>query len=277
LQFVSVEYDHKSEKYQKWSKQPETVNIELEKESETATIAVDGNGRMWLASDAENEMHVRWSDPPYENWSDPVVIAQGVRPDDICAVTSFPDGNVGVFWSNQNTQRFGFRMHKKGGSPEKWAEDEVPASGSAMNIHKGMADDHINFAVSSNGTLYVAVKTSYDTEGYPLVGLLVRRPDGKWDKLHNIDDEGSRAIVLLSDKHKCIFVVYSSYRDHQIVCKKSDAKNIMFGERKVLLESGKIKSSINNATGPKHTFEDEVVVIASERDGAKSVRLHCGR
>ena len=31
----------------------------------------------------------------------------------------------------------------------------------------GMADDHMNVAVASDGTLYAAVKTSYDTAGYP--------------------------------------------------------------------------------------------------------------
>ena len=38
-----------------------------------------------------------------------------------------------------------------------------------------MADDHLNVAVASDGTLYAAVKTSYDTAGYPKIAMLVRR------------------------------------------------------------------------------------------------------
>ena len=274
---VSVEYDTGLKRYVKWKQRPDLVNIELEKEAETATIAVDGYGRMWLASDSDSTMNVRWSDSPYDKWSNPVVVAKGVKRDDICAVTSFPDGNVGIFWSNQNTQRFGFRMHKAGDKPEKWTKDEVPASGSALNVEKGMADDHISFAVSTDGTLFVAVKTSYDTEGYPLIGLLVRRPSGIWDKLYNVDDEGSRANVLLSEKHKCIFVVYSSYRDHQLVCKISDMDDIMFSDRRVLIKGKNIKNSINNVTGPKYNFCDDVVIISSENGAAKSVKVCCAR
>ena len=42
-----------------------------------------------------------------------------------------------------------------------------------------MADDHIHLAVASNGTLYAAVKTSYDSSGYPKIALLVRRRVGR--------------------------------------------------------------------------------------------------
>ena len=276
-QLVSVEYDSDAKRYEIWSRRPQPANIDLEKESETATIAIDGEGKMWVASDGDSEMYIRWSNFPYGEWSEPVTVAKGIHRDDICAVTSFPDGNIGIFWSNQNTQRFGFKIHKAGDNPGKWTEDEIPASGSALNIHKGMADDHINFAVASDGTLYVAVKTSYDTEGYPLIGLLLRHPDGKWDKLYNVDDEGSRAIVLLSKKHNCIFVVYSSYRDHEIVCKISNMQNIKFSERVVLIDEEKGKNSINNVTGPKYTFKDEVVIVASENGTAKSMKVKCER
>ena len=36
-------------------------------------------------------------------------------------------------------------------------------------------------AVAADGTLYAAVKTSYDSSGYPKIALLVRRPNGVWD------------------------------------------------------------------------------------------------
>ncbi len=276
-QLVSVEYDSNAKRYKKWPLRTQPVNIELEKESETATIAIDGEGRMWVASDGDSEMHIRWSDHPYDKWSEPFTVAKGTHHDDICAITSFPDGNIGVFWSNQNTQRFGFRMHKADDDPGKWTKDEVPASGSALSIKKGMADDHINFAVASDGTLYVAVKTSYDTPAYPLIGLLVRHPSGKWDGLYSVDDEGSRANVLLSEKHRCIFVVYSSYRDHEIVCKTSNIQNIKFSERVVLIGGENRKNSINNVTGPKHNFYDEVIVVASENGKARSVEVSCIR
>ena len=75
----------------------------------------------------------------------------------------------------------------------------MPASASALNVGLGMADDHLNVAVASDGTLYAAVKTSYDTAGYPKIALLVRRPNGTWDPLYEVDQSGTRGIVLLNE------------------------------------------------------------------------------
>ena len=55
-----------------------------------------------------------------------------------------------------------------------------------------MADDHLNVAVAVDGTLYAAVKTSYDTAGQTKIALLVRRPSGVWDNLYEIDQAGTR-------------------------------------------------------------------------------------
>jgi CheY-like chemotaxis protein len=78
---------------------------------ETATIDVDSQGRLWLASDGTTTVAVRYSDPPYSSWSGPITLATGISTDDISVVTALPNGTVGVLWSNQSTQRFGFRAH----------------------------------------------------------------------------------------------------------------------------------------------------------------------
>ncbi len=272
-ELVSLEYDARNKRYQLWSVRPYAVNIHLERLGETATIDIDASGRMWLASDDETEVHVRWSDPPYIEWSNPITIASDIARDDICAITAFPDGNIGVIWSNQLTKRFGFRLHDKNASPDNWTADEIPAAGSAISWKNGMADDHLNIAVASDGTLYAAVKTSYDTKGYPLIALLVRRPSGKWDKLYNVDDEGSRGIVLLSERENCVIVVYTSYKDHKIVCKSSDTKLISFGVRHTLMNSIHGIKSINNVTSTKQNNDDEFVIIASESGYARSIKI----
>ena len=120
---------------------------------------------MWLASDATTDINVRWSDSPYSTWSAPINLANNVNTDDISVVTAMPGNKVGVLWSNQTTERFGFKVHADGAAAGTWSADEVPASASAQNIGLGMADDHLNVAVAADGTLYAAVKTSYDTTG----------------------------------------------------------------------------------------------------------------
>lgn len=272
-ELISIEYNSNNSRYQLWSERPNGVKIKLEKVSETATIDVDLSGRMWLASDDTTEIHVRWSDSPYKVWSEPITIASGISSDDICALTSFPDGSVGVLWSNQITKRYGFRVHKLNTSPDNWLADEIPASGSAISLKYGMADDHLNFAVASDGTLYAVVKTSYDTEGYPLIALLIRQQSGKWDKLYNVDDEGSRGIVLLDEEEDCIMVIYSSYRDNQIVCKTSGTKTISFSERHILMAAIHERGRINNVTSTKQNIINEVVVFASESGIARSLLI----
>ncbi|MEA3365062.1 MAG: hypothetical protein U9Q79_05425, partial [Candidatus Hydrogenedentes bacterium] len=191
-QLVSLEYVPAEETYRPWSKRSAPAIVALDPGVETATIDVDLSGRMWLASDGETDINVRWSAPPYTEWGTPLTLASGVDEDDICVVVAFPDGDVGVLWSNQNTKEFGFRMHAKDLPPTVWSDDERPASVSALPVGDGIADDHLNCAMASDGTLYVAVKTSYDTEGYTKIGLLVRRASGEWDDLYHVDDRGTR-------------------------------------------------------------------------------------
>ena len=166
---------------------------------------------MWLAFDTATEAQVIWSDPPYTTWSSPISIASGIHKDDICAITTMPGNKVAVLWSNQNTKRFGFRLHTAGEDPTLWSQDEMPASQSAIDtVGLGMADDHMNMAVASDGTIYIAVKTSYDTPGYPKIALLVRRPQGVWDDLYYLDDKGTRGIVCLDEQNKELSVFYSN-------------------------------------------------------------------
>lgn len=274
---VSLAYDAAKQVYVRWAERANNVLIPLAPTSETATMDIDASGRMWLASDSDPDpgkpltknVEVRWCDPPYAQWHGPLVLAAGINRDDICALTAFPNGDVGVLWSNQNARRFGFKLHKNGSPPGKWSTDEVPAAASALTVKDGMADDHLNTAVASDGTLFAAVKTGYDTEGYPLIGLLVRRPSGSWDRLYEVDDAGSRGIVLLDEERDLVTVVYTSYANATIVSKTSDIRRIRFGGRETLLKA----PGINNVTSTKHNYRDDVVILATSHSRAKGALL----
>lgn len=255
-ELVSVEYVGGS--YQLWSTRPAPSPVLLPG-SETATIDIDSTGRMWLSTEAGNDVVVYYSDAPYSSWTGPVTLATGINSDDITAVTALPDNTIGVLWSNQVAQRFGFRIHADSDDPNNWSTDEVPASQSASNAGSGMADDHVNLATASDGTLYAAVKTSYDTDDYPKVALLVRRPSGSWDALYEVDTSGTRPIVVLNEREGIVTVIYTSAEgNHDIVYKQSSTSDISFGPRSTL-----IIGSYSNATSCKDTVTDNVVVLAS--------------
>ena len=127
-QLASVSYQPGgSGSYDFWSLRPDLVDVALHNNVEAATIDIDSTGRMWLASDTKNEIEVRYSDFPYMSFSDPITIATGVSSDDISVVTALPNGTIGVLWSDQNDERFGFRIHVDGSDPNSWLADEMPA------------------------------------------------------------------------------------------------------------------------------------------------------
>ena len=181
-----------------------------------------------------------------------------------------PDDEVGVLWSNQNQKEFGFRTHADGSDPATWSKVEVPAVQSKQNIKGGLADDHIHIAVASDGTLYAAVKTSFDTAGQPLIGLLVRRPSGQWDRLYTVDTAGTRPIIVLNEAAQRLVVIYTSKTNGgDIVYRESPLDAISFGPRQTLL-----KGKLNDVSSVKEPFSDELVVMASSGGKAASVKLH---
>ena len=262
-ELVTLAYEHEQGargKYETLSDGFGRSRVDVSGSAETATIARDASGRLWLASDTSDAIEVRHTDPPYTHWSAPFSIATGVSDDDIGAVTALPDGQVGVFWSDQTRRRFGFRVHAPGAEPEDWSDDEVPGIGSALDVGGGMSDDHINFAVAIDGTLFVAVKTSYDTEGYTRVGLLVRRPSGQWDAFYHVDYQGTRPIVVVDESRDHLMVFYTSRdRGGDILYRESAAMPIRFGRRKILL-SGDL---LNNASSTKQWVSGSLVLVAS--------------
>ena len=263
-QLVSVEYDPAAGTYMPWTLRPTPTPVALPG-SETATIDVDSTGRLWLSTESGSHVHVHYSDPPYAAFAGPVVLAGGIASDDITAVAALPDGTVGVLWSNQITRRFGFRVHADGTDPSVWLPDEVPASQSALKVGNGMADDHLHVTVGSDATLYAAVKTSYNTSGFPKVALLVRRPTGRWDHLYEVDEGGTRGIVLLNEAAGIVRVVYTTaFGGGDIVFRDSPLDPIGFGARHTL-----IAGNLNNATSTKMSWTAELVVLAS----GKGVRI----
>ena len=268
-QLASIEYVPASHAYQMWSARPNLANINLSGGVETATITVDSTSRMWLASDGGSTVEVRYSDGPYSSWSGPITLATNITSDDICGIVAMPDGKIGVFWSNQNTERFGFRTHVDGTSASTWTANENPAGSSAQNVGGGFADDHVNLAVTSDGTVYVAVKTSYDTSGLPAMMLLVRRPNGQWDRAYSVDSSGTRGVVAVSESHNRLFFIYtSSTGDGDIVYRESPLGTISFGGERTL-----ISGTLNDPSTVKDPVTNELVVIATGSSGAVSAML----
>jgi hypothetical protein len=272
-ELVSVEYDPATVSYKPWASRNTKVDLVLDEGIETGTIALDGTGRMWLTSDAVTDINVRYADAPYNSWSAPITIAAGVHSDDVGTVIAMPStGKIGVFWSNQVTKRFGFRTHADGTDPATWTADEVPASQSALDEGKGMADDHMNMKIARDGTIYCAVKTSYDEAGFPEIVLLVRRLTGTWDKLYSVSENGTAPIVLLNEAQGKVKVVYTSDTyGGDILYKETPVSSISFGAALTLI------GGVNNYPTSSHqNYTSEVVILASDEEQTVGVLARDG-
>ncbi len=265
---VSLQYSAAGSTYVPWTQRPAPTTISLPG-SETATIDVDGTGRIWLATENATQVYVRWADAPYTTFSDPVVVASGISDDDISVVTAIP-GGVGVLWSNQNTHLFGFRTHLDGTAPNVWTADESPASGSAQNVGDGFSDDHLNIATAADGTLYAAVKTSYDTKGSTVIGLLVRSPAGVWDQMHPVDTRGTRPNVEIDEATGMLRVVYTETEYlSNIIEKVVPLDELDFSAPATVVLPG----GFNNVTSSKRSVPGATLAVAGGATRTGTARL----
>jgi hypothetical protein len=277
-ELVSVEHVPGTNTYQLWTSRPTATPIALPG-GETATIDVDSTGRMWLAADSGPVIRVYYSDSPYSSFSSSITLAGNVAGDDIAAVVALPNNTVGVLWSDQTTKRFGFRIHEDGTSPTVWLADEVPALDFVLDpdVGGGIADDHLNFATATDGTLYAAVKTSYETPGYVQLALLVRRlvgggPSGVWD-FYEIAESGSRPIVHLNEAADLLRVTYTAYGSpSKLKYRDSSIATIAFGPEKLLGPE-----SVQNVTSTKQLWLDEMVFLASDGSTTQGALVNLNR
>jgi len=258
-ELVSIQFKDNSPSpptYEPWIVRTSNVSITLDSEfDEAATIDIDSQGRMWLASDAKTVINVRWSDSDYSSWSSDIRLNTGhnITDDDICAVTAFDDNKIGVLWSNQAEDEFQFSYHlDSNNDASDWAAIETAADGN------NIADDHINLAVhSSTGTIYAAVKTS--VSGGPQLALLVRNPTTASWSFHTVQNQGgTRPIALLNESENKIFVIYHPVGDGDILYKYSSLSPISFPSTASILDD---RDNFQDITSTKQSFSDEVLIL----------------
>jgi beta-glucanase (GH16 family) len=152
-------------------------------------------------------------------------------------------------------------VHQDGADANVWSVDELPGSQSALNVGHGMADDHMHAAVASDGTVYVAVKTSYDKSGYPKIGLLVRRPNGVWDNFYAVDKAGTRPVIAIDEAANKLIIAHTTKEGSgDIVYHESPLDVISITPRKVLIPGG-----VNNVTTTKSTSTNQIAFLANSK------------
>ncbi len=108
--------------------------------------------------------------------------------------------------------------------------------------------------------MFVAVKTSYNSPDAPVIGLLVRRPNGTWDPFREVDRIGTRPIVEIDEQTQMVRILYTrSNLPGDILEKQTPFESLSFGGPATVVLSG----TYNNVTGPKANVSGTTEVMAA--------------
>ena len=242
---------------------------------ETLAVAKDSTGELWVAYVESSKVMVNHSVGSDSVWGTPFVLpvsatATSVTSDDISSIIAFGGNKIGVFWSNQRTDRDYFAIHPDGNADTTWLTEET-AWGGGVNCTGSCADDHINLKTDSAGKIYVAVKTSFTADSAPLIVLLVRSPSGTWSSATESQhaNNNTRGIVLVDEPHNQLYLfVSSSEAGGNIVYKSTSMSSPSFvvaGQGDIFIDNP-TDAHLNNATSTKQnlTSSTGLVVLASD-------------
>jgi hypothetical protein len=244
------------------------VSIPISSGSESATIAQDSTGRLWIAYDPGTAIRVLWSDPQnHTSWTTTggglAVNAQAINSDDLTAVVAF-NNSIGVIWSNQSNESMRFRIHRDGDAVNTWQTEELVAQGGDI------ADDHINLAVTDAGDILAAVKSSSSSPDNT-TNLFVRwYADDSWEGPFFVTADSSRANVVFDQTTQDVYVVYTGSFDSgprtifYKVANLSQLLNLMDSDEIDLISvSGQ---DINNVTSTKQAVCGTTGLLIAAKD-----------
>jgi len=190
---------------------------------ETATIVKDAVGAWWVAADVGGGAIYVWGSKDAKHWSRGILIGENISADDICSIAALKQSVI-VIWSDQKNESVYCREHKNGQPLDDWDAIQIVEAGNKT------ADDHINLAVSGDGTLWAATKNSLDKVGSPQLVMRIRNQEGSWRNFPYLDlthDIGpSRPVVITTPNPALVLEGHTVY-DHRN--KKRYSDRIAFG------------------------------------------------
>lgn len=246
-------YDPSQRVYELYSGFP--VTVPNPSGSETMVLEQDSTGRLWTCAEGGNDINVYYStSADHRSWSStPIVLRSGVGSDDICSIVAFGGNKVGVFWSDQNRDEFGFRVHHDSDAPGKWDSEEVVDRGS------GHADDHINLAFDSSGRVYAITKDDHDD-----MAVHRRSTSGSWStKSDVVGHIGTRGIIMVAEDDSKVYILYTSWASSPdpIEYRVADINSLSFGGTTKFISTS---SNMNNVTGMKQILpKGNLIAVAS--------------
>ncbi len=270
----SYTYDPNSLTYATRPGFPVETNVGTAK---AVTLAKDTTGKLWIAWEGDGDVWVNRSLGDETLWGEPfrLPVQGNDTSGDISTIASLP-GRIGVLWSNQVDLKIYFATHIDGASDTTWEpREEALADTSGADV----VDDHINMAVSTDGTVYAVSKTGLPNPTDPRIFLLRRDPGGGWTQhvVARKEDDHSRPIVVLDDENRQVYVFAKSDAEVSGVVrmKVSDMDNIAFGTGPgtVFMRSDE-DDDINDPTSTKQPLDGSMDLLVAASDEGTRYYFH---
>ncbi len=251
---------------------------------ETLTIAKDSNGKLWVTYVEAGKVMINHSNGSDNVWGTPTALPVGttattVTTDDIATIISFGGNKIGVYWSNQSTNRDYFAIHPDSNADATWLTEET-AWGNGVNCTGLCADDHINIKADSTGKIYVAIKTSFTNTTDPFIVLVTRNPTtGAWSSFTESQhaNTNTRGIVVLDEPHNRLFIFVSSNEAGGDIDYKSTSMSspsfVVTGQGDQFI-SNTTDTHINNATSSKQNLTSTTGLLVLAGDDTSHFYVH---
>jgi hypothetical protein len=243
------------------------VTMSLVSGAESAVIEQDSTGKLWLAYEGGNQIHVLWStNLAHTSWNTAGMVLASVDDDDIAAIVAF-NNRIGVMWSNQRTDsdNFGFRVHVDGASETTWEPVEIVDQGGDI------ADDHINLAVTPAQDVIAITKSSH---GQDELNLFVRWHDSNvWDGPYFVTNHATRPLVVYDRDNQDVYVFYTDWsistQQGKISYKKAPLSDLID-----LALNGKVEfivvpgGNLNDVTSTKQAVDASTGLLVMAKSGS---------
>lgn len=224
-------------------------------ESETKVLDRDSAGRLWLTYTSDRNVYVAHSGIDHRDWERPQVLREGISKDDISSIVAFGGDRVGVLWSDQKRDEYGFRVRQDCDPVDSWSEVEI------VDAVPGCADDHMNLATDSQGHVYAATKNSSHR-----LNVHRRFPGGGWETARDVLEhgDGTRPIIVVAEQDGVVNLLYSRWHEgaEVIARRTTPLGRLRFGPPQILIAVPGLE--LSDVTCTKNTLpQSRLVAIAS--------------
>jgi hypothetical protein len=235
------------------------------------TIAKDSRGELWAAWTTGGQVLINRSSDGGLSWGAALPLpTQGnlLDAEDIASIIAMGNDHVGVLWGNQIDEKYYFSAHRDGDADTAW---ELREEALADDAYTNVADDHINLAATSDGTLVGALKTGIGGMANPLVFVVKRdAATGSWSRhlLGLVVDDHTRPIVIVDSEANRAHVLARSIANNGIFHKSADLDRLQFapGPGTPFIQSI-TEPKLNNPTSTKQAVGSQtgLLVLASDK------------